>query len=67
MDENEALVELLEEVLGDHGLHYPNRGQISFNCPVCDEGRDKHNLEVNYVNNVISVGRAVIVKELTDL
>ena len=52
MDENDALVELLEEVLGDHGLHYPNRGQISFNCPVCDEGRDKHNLEVNYIDNV---------------
>lgn len=52
MDENEALVELLEEVLGDFGLHYPNHGQISFNCPVCDEGRNKHNLEVNYINNV---------------
>ena len=52
MDENEALVELLEEVLGDHGLHYPNHGQISFNCPVCDEGRNKYNLEVNYVVNV---------------
>ena len=52
MDENDALVELLEEVLGDHGLHYPNRGQISFNCPVCDDGRNKHNLEVNYVENV---------------
>ena len=52
MDENEALVELLEEVLGDHGLHYPNRGQISFNCPVCDDGRNKHNLEVNYIENV---------------
>ena len=52
MDENEVLVELLEEVLGDHGLHYPNRGQISFNCPVCDEDRNKHNLEVNYIDNV---------------
>jgi DNA primase len=52
MDENEALIELLEEVLGDHGLHYPNRGQISFNCPVCDDERNKHNLEVNYFNNV---------------
>jgi DNA primase len=52
MDENEALVELLEEVLGDHGLHYPNHGQISFNCPVCDDGRNKHNMEVNYVRNV---------------
>jgi DNA primase len=52
MDENDALIELLEEVLGDHGLHYPNRGQISFNCPVCDDERNKHNLEVNYFSNV---------------
>jgi DNA primase len=52
MDENDALVELLEDVLGDHGLHYPNRGQISFNCPICDDERNKHNLEVNYVSNV---------------
>jgi DNA primase len=52
MDENESLVELLEDVLGDHGLHYPNRGQISFNCPVCDDDRNKHNLEVNYIDNV---------------
>ena len=52
MEEQEALVELLEEILGDHGLHYPNRGQISFNCPVCDEERNKHNLEINYINNV---------------
>jgi len=52
MDENESLVELLEDVLGDHGLHYPNRGQISFNCPVCDDDRNKSNLEVNYFTNV---------------
>jgi DNA primase len=52
MEENEALVELLEEILGDHGLHYDNRGQISFNCPVCDDGRNKHNLEINYISNV---------------
>lgn len=52
MDENEALVELLVEIFGDHGLHYPNRGQIQFNCPVCDEDRNKHNLEINYFTNV---------------
>ena len=52
MEENEALVELLEEILGDHGLHYSNRGQISFNCPVCDDDRNKHNLEINYISNV---------------
>lgn len=48
MEEQEAIVELLEEFLGDHGLHYPNRGQIQFNCPVCDDDRNKYNLEVNY-------------------
>jgi DNA primase len=52
MEENEALVELLEEILGDHGLHYDNRGQISFNCPVCDDDMNKHNLEINYISNV---------------
>jgi len=52
MEEEEAIVDLLEEILGDHGLHYPNKGQISFNCPICDEGRHKHNLEVNYFSNV---------------
>jgi DNA primase len=52
MEEQDAIVELLEDVLGDHGLHYPNRGQISFNCPVCDDDRNKHNLEVNYFDGV---------------
>ena len=51
-EEHEAIVELLEEIFGDHGLHYSNRGQISLNCPICDEGRNKHNLEVNYFNDV---------------
>lgn len=52
MEENDAVIELLVDVLGDHGLHYPNHGQISFNCPQCDEGRNKYNLEVNYVYGV---------------
>jgi DNA primase len=52
VDEQEAIVDLLMEVLGDYGLHYESRGQISFNCPVCDDGRDKHNLEVNYITGV---------------
>jgi len=48
MEEQEAIVDLLEEVLGNYGLHYSNKGQISFNCPICDEERNKYNLEVNY-------------------
>ena len=51
-DDNEILVELLREVLGDEKLHYEHKGQISFNCPVCDEDRNKGNLEVNYFSHV---------------
>ena len=51
-DEKEILVELLREILGDEKMHYEHRGQISFNCPVCDEDRNKGNLEVNYLQHV---------------
>jgi len=47
-DDNEILLELLREILGDEKQHYESKGQIAFNCPVCDEDRDKGNLEVNY-------------------
>jgi len=51
-DDKEILVELLCDVLGDEHLHYESRGQISFDCPVCDDGRHKGNLEVNYFSHV---------------
>jgi DNA primase len=51
-DDSEILVELLREVLGDEHLHYQSKGQISFNCPVCDEGRNKGNFEINYFSHV---------------
>lgn len=51
-DEKEILVELLREILGDEKMHYEHRGQISFNCPICDEDRNKGNLEVNYLQHV---------------
>jgi len=51
-DDVEILVELLYEVLGDEHLHYESKGQISFDCPVCDDGRLKGNLEVNYFSHV---------------
>lgn len=47
-DDSEILLELLREVLGDEKQHYSNKGQMAFNCPVCDEGRNKGNLEINY-------------------
>jgi len=54
-DDSTLLLELLQEVLGDINSHYPNKGQISFDCPVCSydvKGLDhldgKGNFEVNY-------------------
>jgi DNA primase len=53
------VVEILEDIFGDHRLHNENRGQISFDCPVCsydikglDHGDGKGNLEINYKQNV---------------
>lgn len=57
-DEIEVLVELLEDVLGEHKQHYESKGQISFDCPVCseekglDHGDGKGNLEINYIRHV---------------
>jgi len=51
-DDSEILVDLLRDVLGDEHLHYEHKGQISFNCPECDEDRNKGNLEVNYFSHL---------------
>lgn len=57
-DEVEVLVELLEEVLGEHHNHYESKAQISFDCPVCaaekglEKGDGKGNLEINYSRHV---------------
>lgn len=54
-----AVVEILEDVLGEYKFHNDYKGQISFDCPVCsydikglDSGDGKGNLEVNYKYNV---------------
>jgi DNA primase len=51
-DDAEILLEILHEILGDSKLHYESKGQISYNCVECDEGRNKGNLEVNYFEHV---------------
>jgi len=43
-EELEIIVELLEDVFGRAKQHYQNKGQISFDCPVCSyeiKGLDK--------------------------
>jgi DNA primase len=56
-EENEVVIELLSEILGDSKMHYDSKGQISFDCPVCAaekglEGDGKGNLEINYFRGV---------------
>ena len=59
MEDSPLLLELLQDVLGDINAHYPNKGQISFDCPVCsydikglDKGDGKGIFEVNYQQGV---------------
>ncbi len=59
MEDSPLLLELLQDVLGEINAHYPNKGQISFDCPVCsydikglDKGDGKGNFEVNYHQGV---------------
>jgi DNA primase len=54
-----AVVEILEDILGEYKNHSDYKGQISFDCPICsydikglDHGDGKGNLEVNYKYNV---------------
>jgi DNA primase len=52
-DEDDDIVTLLEEFLGDPRTHYESRSQISFDCPCCSyekgvEFDGKGNLEINY-------------------
>jgi DNA primase len=52
MDEFEVIVELLSEFLGEPKKIYENKTQVSFNCPICDEGKNKGNLEINVGKSV---------------
>lgn len=52
MDTFEDVVEIMSEFLGEPKKVYESRSQILWNCPVCDDGRNKGNLEVNVEKSV---------------
>jgi DNA primase len=52
MDTFEDVVEIMSEFLGKPKKVYENRSQILWNCPVCDDDRNKGNLEVNVEKSV---------------
>jgi len=51
-DDTEIIVDLLTEIFGKEKRHYESKGQISLDCPICDEGKHKGNMEVNYFQHV---------------
>ena len=51
-DDGEILVDLMRDLFGKEKQHYESKGQIAFNCPVCDEEKNKGNLEINYIQHV---------------
>ena len=48
LDDNEIIVDILKEIFGKEKRHYESKGQISLDCPICDDGKRKGNLEINY-------------------
>lgn len=54
MEEHDVIINLLDDLLGEHKAHYPNKCQISYDCPNCseikglDSGDGKGNLEISY-------------------
>jgi DNA primase len=52
MDEFEAVVDLISSFLGEPKKIYENRSQVSWNCPICDDNKNKGNLEVNIEKSV---------------
>lgn len=51
-DDGEILVDLFRDLFGEERQHYESKSQIAFNCPSCDEDRNKGNLEINYHEHV---------------
>lgn len=52
MEEYEEILEILRDILGKEKQFYRNKGQIAFNCPYCDEDRNKGNLEISLIKGV---------------
>ena len=52
MDDNEILVEIIRDLFGKEKNYYQTKGQISVNCPYCDDGKNKGNLDINMNEHV---------------
>lgn len=50
--EDEIILNMVVDILGEPNKSNEDTLQYAFNCPVCDEGKNKGNLEVNLSKNV---------------
>jgi DNA primase len=64
MDDGEILVDLIRDLFGKEKQHYESKGQIAVNCPMCDENRNKGNLEINYIQHVFKCWSCAEVNEM---
>jgi len=51
-EEIEIILDLIEDVLGEPIKSYENKHQYAYNCPICDEGKNKGNLEVSLTKHL---------------
>lgn len=45
--DNEVILNMIIDILGEPNKSNEDKLQYAFNCPVCDEGKNKGNLEIN--------------------
>lgn len=52
LEDNEIIVDLLRDIFGKEKQHYDSKCQIAMDCPECDQGKHKGNLEINYLQHL---------------
>jgi len=50
--ESEVIVDIIRDIFGKEKHYYQSKGQVSVNCPYCDDGKNKGNLEINIYDHV---------------
>jgi len=60
MEDYEAIISLLDDVLGKHKHHFQASGQVTYDCPYCSDikglegGDGKGNLEISYIHHIFN-------------
>ena len=63
-DDGEIIVDLIRDLFGKEKQHYESKGQIAVDCPQCDDGKHKGNLEINYHQHVFKCWSCAEINEM---